>query len=131
MLLATACIVLLVPPEQRNYRLSLLINALGLAFYGLILLITGHSRRMLQTLTTIIGCGAILTLLVFVEKMLFAPLLGALFADLLGLLIVFWSVPVDGHIIARAIDRHWFIGIAIAIAAFTLQYAIQVQATGH
>ena len=26
-----------------------------------------------------------------------------------------WSVPVEGHIIARAIDRHWYLGIAIAV----------------
>jgi len=31
---------------------------------------------------------------------------------------------VEGHIIARAIECHWYIGIVIAIAVFVLQYVI-------
>jgi hypothetical protein len=39
-------------------------------------------------------------------------------------LILLWSVPVEGHIIARAISRHWYIGVLIAIAVFVLQYIL-------
>jgi hypothetical protein len=35
-----------------------------------------------------------------------------------------WSVPVEGHIIARAMGRHWYIGILIAITVFVLQFVI-------
>lgn len=129
MLVAGFCGMLLSEnPGQRSYGLSLAISAAGVAWYVLILLVTGHSRRMLQALTTIIGCGAILTMLIILESLLLRPMLGRDVANLLGLLIIFWSVPVEGHIIARAIDRHWYIGIAIAVVAFALQYALQVHA---
>ena len=129
MLFASWCVVLLVPPEQRDYGLSVVVNALAMVYYGLVLLITGYSRRTMQTLTAILGCGAILTAVFFVEIALLGPLLGEKFAGLVALVIIFWSVPVEGHIIARAIDRHWFVGIAIAIAAFVLQRALQLYAT--
>lgn len=130
MLFAGFCAMLLIEnPEQRDYGSSLFVTALGVSFYVLVLLVTGHSRRMLQTMTAILGCGAILTLLVFLETVLLRPLLGNTVAGLLALLIIFWSVPVEGHIIARAIDRHWYIGIALAVAAFALQLAFQVHAT--
>lgn len=121
--------LLIEDPEQRNYGLSLIVTAIGVTFYLLVLLVAGRTRRMLQTMTAILGCGAILTLLVFFETLLLRPLLGREVAGLLGLLIIFWSVPVEGHIIARAIDRHWYVGIALAVAVFALQLAFQVHAT--
>jgi hypothetical protein len=36
-------------------------------------------------------------------------------------LILLWSIPVEGHIIARAIDRHWYVGIGAALAVFVFQ----------
>lgn len=120
-----SAIILIDPMAEQDYVLGLLTNALGIAFYGLILVVTGYPRRMLQTLTTVIGCGAILTILFVVEFVLFRPLLGAEFAGVIATLIIFWSVPVEGHIISRAIEKHWFAGIAIAIAAFVLQFAFQ------
>ena len=38
-------------------------------------------------------------------------------------LLLFWSVHVKGHIIARTINREWYVGLVIAIAVFILQYA--------
>jgi hypothetical protein len=35
-------------------------------------------------------------------------------------LITGWSVAVEGHIISRAIERPWAIGIAIAVASYIL-----------
>jgi hypothetical protein len=120
-----SAIILIDPMAEQDYVLGLLTNALGIAFYGLILVVTGYPRRMLQTLTTVIGCGAILTILFVAEFVLFRPLLGAEFAGVIATLIIFWSVPVEGHIISRAIEKHWFAGITIAIAAFVLQFAFQ------
>jgi hypothetical protein len=44
--------------------------------------------------------------------------------SLIANLILLWSVPVEGHIIARATERHWYIGILVALAVFILQYLI-------
>jgi hypothetical protein len=40
---------------------------------------------------------------------------------LVAWLILLWSVSIKGHIIASAIDRHWYIGLSIAVAVFVLQ----------
>ena len=126
MLLAFFCaLVLIEPMAEQDVRLNLLTNALGIGFYAAVLAVTGYARRMLQTLTTVLGCGAILTMLFVAEYVFLGPFLGAEVAGVIATLIIFWSVPVEGHIIARAIDKPWFLGIAIAIAAFVLQYAFQ------
>lgn len=113
----------------QSYALSVATDALGLGLYLLVILVTGHSRRLLPALTTIMGCSAILTVLFATELVLFERLLGKEAALLIGLLIHFWSVFVEGHIMSRAIGRHLFAGVAIAIAAFTLRYAFQLHVT--
>lgn len=130
MLVASFCALVLINPEaEQDFRHSVLTSAVGVGFYAAVLVITGHARRMLQTLTTVLGCGAILTMLFVAEFVFLRPFLGADVAGVIAALIIFWSVPVEGHIIARAIDKHWFFGIAIAIAAFVLQFAFQSYAT--
>ena len=58
------------------------------------------------------------------EFVLFTPFLGPTITGIVAQLILLWSVPVEGHIIARALGRHWYIGIVIAIGVFVLQYVI-------
>ncbi len=124
MLVASFCaLVLIERTVELDFRVSLLTIGAGVGFYAAVLVVTGYSRRVLQTLTAVLGCGAILTMLVVVEYVFLRPLLGTDLAGVIGTLISFWSVPVEGHIIARAIDKHWFAGIAIAIAAYALQLA--------
>ena len=36
-------------------------------------------------------------------------------------LVLLWSVPVEGHIIARAIDRFWYVGLVAASTVFIVQ----------
>ena len=67
------------------------------------------------------SCGAVLSLLFIVGNVLLAPLLGASVTDLVVTLVLLWSIPVEGHIIARAIDRHWYVGIVAAMAVFVFQ----------
>jgi hypothetical protein len=59
------------------------------------------------------------------------PFLGASLASVLVWLILIWSVPVKGHIIARAIGRHWYVGIAISVTIFILQYMFYLSMTGR
>jgi len=94
---------------------------LGICFYASVVYISGYSRRIMQAISAIIACGAIITLLFVAEYVLVAPLFGEKIAGLLATLIIFWAVPVEGHIIARTIQQHWFVGITIAMAAFILQ----------
>ena len=99
--------------------------ALGLFFYGSVLFLAGFASRMLQTISAIVACGALITFLYVAEYIVFQSLFGSEFASLVGILIIFWSVPVEGHIIAKAIEQHWFVGITIAIVALVLQIGFQ------
>ena len=65
---------------------------------------------------------------------LLAPLASADVASLVTTLILLWSIPVEGHIIARAIDRHWYVGVVAAMAVFIFQlflYSLIVPAAGQ
>lgn len=104
--------------------IAITVAVVGAACYLGVLLLAGRISRGLQTLSAIIGCGALISFAMVVELVLLTPLLGAAAADHGAILIVFWSVPVKGHIIARAIDQHWFTGIAIAMAVFIVQLAL-------
>ena len=111
--------------SEEDFRFVFAETMLGLMFYGAVIFIFGYSRRIVRALTCIIGCGAILTVLFVAEFVFFRPFLGAAVAGDIAILIVLWSVPVEGHIISRAIQQHWFVGIAIAIAALILQLGLQ------
>jgi hypothetical protein len=102
---------------------------LGLVCYVFVLALSGHSSRSLQTLAALIGVGAIITFAMLAELILLTPFLGADLANLGAILVLFWSVPVKGHIIARAIERHWYLGIVIAMFIFVLQFAFSSTLT--
>lgn len=89
--------------------------------YVALIMLAGKAPRLLQTMTAIIGCGALLSILVVAVDIFVAPFVGENLASLIVMLILFWSVPVEGHIIARAIDRHWYVGIVAAMAVFVFQ----------
>lgn len=91
--------------------------------YVVVVAITGFQVRLLQTLSALIGCGALISFAMLVILVLMTPFVGQNIANLGAFLLLVWSVPVKGHIIARAIDRHWYAGIAIALAIFLLQLA--------
>lgn len=95
----------------------------GVVSYVALLVVFGFSARILQTLSALIGCGALISFAMLAVLVLMTPFVGPNIANLGAFLLLVWSVPVKGHIIARAIDRHWYAGIAIALAIFLLQLA--------
>ncbi len=110
--------------ESSLFR-SLLISMIAIAAYAAVLVLAQRSRRMLQTFSAILGCGALISLAAAAGVVIFSFVLNETWAGLIALLIIFWSVPVEGHIIARAIDRHWYVGIVIAGLVFVLQLYIE------
>lgn len=95
--------------------------------YVVILLITGYIGRLAQTMTTIIGCTAIMVFLFVFVFMLSRPFVGYEMAGAIAWLVAPWLILVEGHIIARAIQRHWFTGIAIAVVIFILQLSFYLS----
>ena len=116
--------VLIKPTGGESILLSFVTSLLGYVFYGSVLMVTGFLNRLGQTISSIMACGSILTVLMVCAYVMLSPFLGARIAALVATLILFWSVPVKGHIIARAINRHWYLGIAISMTIFILQFAI-------
>ena len=110
--------------NDRDFLNSTFTGVVGLACYAAVVVSSGHTPRLLQTVTAILGCGALISFLYLVETVVLGSLLGEPVTTVIAMLIVFWSVPVEGHIIARAINRHWYIGIVIAMAVFVFQWFI-------
>lgn len=107
---------------DQDYIVGTFVGVVGLACYAALVVTTGHTPRLLQVLTAVLGCGALISLLFVAGRVFLAPLIGTNFANFVATLILLWSVPVEGHIMARAIDRHWYVGIVVAMAVFIFQY---------
>ncbi len=118
-----AMLVLLVNFDVRDARVEILSAALGVGCYTLVLGAMGVLHRAVQTLAALIGIGALITLTVLAELILFIPLLGGDVASLIARVTWMWSIPVKGHIIARAINWPWIGGFVIALSIFLLQFA--------
>ncbi|MDJ0793683.1 MAG: hypothetical protein QNI98_05495 [Woeseiaceae bacterium] len=120
-------VVMTVTTEELNLRsflIGLVVGLVGLACYAAIVILAGRGARILQTIAAVLGCGALLNLMFVVGNLLLTPLVGDNPTNIVVTLILFWSIPVEGHIIARAIDRHWYAGIVIAMAVFVFQLII-------
>ena len=102
------------------------ISLLGFAF---VILLSGFRSRLLQSITAIIGCGALIFIGQVAGLVLLSPFLGAPLAQIFVFLLLFWSVYVKGHIIATTINRPWYVGFIVAISVFLLQYAFSVAVT--
>jgi hypothetical protein len=132
LLFATFCSTLLLEPAAGdNIVVSFASSLLGYVFFWIVLVVTGFGRRFVQTISSIMACGSILTVFMVFAYVMLTPFLGMNFASIIATLILFWSVPVKGHIIARAIARHWYLGIVIAMTIFLLQFVIYSALTGQ
>jgi len=106
---------------EADFLVGTFTGVVGLACYASLIVLSGHTPRLLQTVTAVLGCGAMLSLIFIAGNVLLTPILGASVTNLVVTLVLLWSIPVEGHIIARAIDRHWYVGIVAAMAVFVFQ----------
>ena len=123
MWLVSGLVVTLLVEEISNvdYLVATFTGVAGLACYASIVVFANHTPRLLQTLTAILGCSAVINFLYVAGTVFLRPFLSKMITNLVVTLLSLWSIPVEGHIIARAIDRHWYVGIAAAIAVFLFQ----------
>lgn len=107
--------------DQTDYIVSVLTGVIALVIYSLVVVLSKNSSRLLQTITAILGCGALLEFMFVAGHIVLSLLISKNLAALVNYMILLWSVPVEGHIIARATNRHWTIGLLIAAAVFMMQ----------
>ena len=103
-----------------NVTVSWLVS---LACYVLVILVAGRSARLIQAMTAIIGCGALISFGQISSVVFLTPFLSDNIVAIVVELLLFWSVYVKGHIVARTLAREWYVGLIIAIGVFLLQYA--------
>ncbi len=110
---------------EREYGTDLLLEfateLVKIAAYAIVLLLFGLISRIMQTMTAIITCNAIVGLLLTAILMLSRPFTNYELDAALAWLVTFWLILVEGHIISRAIQLHRVTGIAIAVVIFILQ----------
>ena len=129
---ATLLSAALVPSSGNDSIVSSFVSSLvGYALYWLVLAASGFGLRFVPTISAIMACGSILTILMILAAVVLAPIFGSAVAGVVVWLILFWSVPVKGHIIARAIERHWYTGIAISLTIFIMQYMSYLAMAGR
>lgn len=96
---------------------------LGVFCYTVLLAGMGYLHRAVQTMAALIGVGGLINLFVLAELTLLSPLFGPAVTGLIAQVTIMWSIPVKGHIIARAINWPWYAGIVVALIIFLLQLA--------
>ena len=112
---------------------SLVSTALVLALCWIALAVRQLGNRYVQTATALVACGIVFSLLVLPLAMLAGPMPSDASLTPLQTLLVWatfaifvWSVLVDAHIIRRALDAPFGLGVALALA-----WTIADWALGH
>lgn len=107
--------------DQRDFVIGTLTGIAGLLVYAAIIVLSGKRARLMQAIMAFLGCGALLSLLFVAGNVFLTPFLSKNLSSLIMTLVLLWTVPVEGHIISRTIERHWYIGVVIAVAVFAFQ----------
>lgn len=110
--------------DPKDFVIGTLTGIAGLLCYAAIVVLSGKAARLLQTATALLGCGSLLSLMFVAGNVFLSPFLSDNITNIVLTLILLWSVPVEGHIISRTIDRHWYVGVVIAMAVFVFQLVI-------
>lgn len=118
--------------DQRDFVIGTMTGIAGLMVYAGIVVLSGKRARLMQAIMAFLGCGALLSLLFVAGNVFLTPFLSKNISSLIMTLVLLWTVPVEGHIISRTIERHWYIGVVIAVAVFAFQmilYSVMDPAT--
>ena len=130
---AVLCQVALIPSiDEADFIFELFSALIAVTCYSAVIIGFGQAPRLTQTITALLGCGALLAI-IFALVFVILQAIGSPVMTLLAVwAIVLWSVSIKGHIISRAIDRHWYLGLAIAVSVFILQHVVHAYiSTGN
>ncbi len=110
--------------DAKDFVIGTITGVAGLLCYAAIVVLSGKRARLMQTVMALLGCGALLSLMFVAGNVFLTPFLSENITNFVVTLILLWTVPVEGHIISRTLDRHWYIGVAIAMAVFVFQLVL-------
>lgn len=115
--------------DEFNFFLELFSALVGITCYSAVVIGFGQRARLTQTITALLGCGALLALIFTVALVLLQALGSQILLSLMVWSVVLWSVSIKGHIIATTINQHWYAGLAIAVSVFVLQHVVHTFVT--
>ncbi len=128
-LLSGAASVALYTADAGEALLQLSVDlGLTIAFFGAVVVLYGKRPRLLQTMTALLGTGALLSLaaLPFTAWMRMLEMTGrpGVGVPALGIyFVVLWSISVTGHIVHRALGIPFVGGLIIGVTYFVLNLA--------
>jgi hypothetical protein len=97
-------------------------------FVQVLLRLRGLDNRLIQTLTALAGCGALLTTISWAVAMALDGLAppGAVY-----LVSLVWYLTVSGHILRHAIDRSFPVSVALSLLLFIIATTVIELAVGN
>ena len=107
--------------DPNDFIIGTVTGVAGLLCYATIVVLSGKSARLMQAIMALLGCGSLISLIFVACNVLLSSFLGGNVVNFIVTLILLWTVPVEGHIISRTIDRNWYVGIVVAMAIFVFQ----------
>ena len=110
--------------DEAQFGLEVFSALIAVTCYSTIIVGFSQTARLTQTITALLGCGALLALVFAVAYVLLEWIGSPILLLLVVWAIVLWSIAIKGHIIATTINRHWYIGLAIAVGVFVLQHIV-------
>jgi len=107
--------------QSSSLLIDLTLALVGLGIYAIVVNLFGEGTRLMRCFTSILGCSIVFSIVQFGGSLAFPLLLAEVEVHWALLLIWLWSIPVEGHIIARTIERQWFVGFLVALAVLFIQ----------
>ena len=101
--------------------IDLVLAIIGLGIYAVVVRIFGYGERLTRCFTALLGCSVVFSVALFSARLFLPTVMTENEAGWAVQLIWLWSIPVEGHIIARTIDRLWSIGFLIALTVLVGQ----------
>ena len=101
---------------------SILSLLFSLFAYGLFIAARGRQSRMAQSFTAILGATTCVSLVIVLLAIAFPLDTSPTAVSLVLVLPWFWTVQIEGHIIARTTDISLMSGVAIAAFVFVVQF---------
>jgi hypothetical protein len=109
-------VVLIETYQNSSLLIDLTLAISGLAIYAVVVSAFGRRERLTRCFTALLGCSVVFSIVLYSGRLILPMMVTENESELAVQVIWLWSIPVEGHIIARTIDRQWVIGFLIALA---------------
>ena len=79
--------------DEQDFIIGLFTALIGLVCYAVTVVMAGFPARVLQTLSAVLGCGAVISFVFVAEFVLFTPFLGQTITGIVAQLILLLTAP--------------------------------------